>query len=433
MRSRPAHSSQDGLDAGRAEAEVRSRIADRGRIPFAEFMEIALYHPTGGYYSRPSRPSAGASGDYFTSSAAHPAFGALLAVQAERAWDILGRPRPFHVVEMGAGEGLMAHDFVQYAHSLSPGFADALTYVALDRGQSGALQKLPKPPFHSVLTNGIPLKGVTGLFISNELLDALTVHRFQVRSGRVHELFVALDESGALVEQPGEPSTPLIVERLSRLGAELPEGFVGEVNLGIGPWMRQVSAALDRGLVITIDYGYEARQLYSPARDRGTLHTYFRHTQGAGPYQQIGAQDITAHVDFTAVASEGAEVGLRSVGLLTQAEYLMTLGWSRMAEDMRGITLSSHDRDANLMALRELVRPEGLGGFKVMVQEKGTGIGGLGDLTPSPARTEGLATPVLGPQHAPLYAARYPSHDPDLESLWPFGAEQSEDRVRGPR
>jgi SAM-dependent MidA family methyltransferase len=282
-----------------------------------------------------------------------------------------------------------------------------------------------------VLTDGVPLKGVTGFFISNELLDALPVHRFQIRSGRVHELFVALDESGTLVEQPGEPSTPLIVERLSRLGAALPEGFVGEVNLGIGPWMRQVSAGLDRGLVITIDYGYEACQLYSASRKRGTLHTYFRHAEGAGPYQRIGSQDITAHVDFTAVASEGARVGLRSAGLLTQAEYLKTLGWARMAEGVRGLTLSSYDRDANLMALRQLVSPEGLGGFKVMVQEKGMGIRGLGDLTPSLART--LATPVLSPEHAPLFAARYPSQDPGLETLWPFGAEQSEEQGPGLR
>jgi hypothetical protein len=133
-------------------------------------------------------------------------------------------------------------------------------------------------------------------------------------------------------------------------------------------------------------------------------------------------------VDFTAVASEGAEVGLRPMGLLTQAEYLMTLGWSRMAEGLRGLTLSSHERDANLMGLRELVRPEGLGGFKVMVQEKGTGIGELEELTPLPTVTESLATPVLGPAHTPLFAARYPSHDPVLETLWPFGGEESEDK-----
>ena len=408
-----------------------SRIADRGRITFAEFMDIALYHPTDGYYSSSSRPSVGASGDFFTSSAAHPAFGALLSVQAERVWDILGRPRPFHVVEMGAGDGLMARDFVRYARALSPGFVDALAYVALDRG--GALNQVQTAPFHSVLTDGLPLRGVTGLFISNELLDAFPVQRFQVRSGRVHELFVALDKSGALVEQPGEPSTPLIVERLSKLGAELPDGFVGEVNLGIGPWMRQVSAGLSRGLVITIDYGYEATQLYSPTRNRGTLRTHFRHTAGAGPYQRVGSQDITAHVDFTAVASEGAEAGLRPVVLLTQADYLMTLGWSRMAEGSRGITLSSHDRDANLMALRELIRPEGLGGFRVMIQEKGTGVEGLGDLTPLPATADGLATPVLGPEHTPLFAGRYPTHDPLLETLWPFGAERSEHEPKDAR
>ena len=429
MRKAVTDSGREGVDVGQAEAEVRRRIFDRGRISFAEFMEIALYHPTGGYYSK---RRVGESRDYFTSSAAHPAFGALLAVQAERIWGIMGRPRPFHVVEMGAGEGLMARDFVRYAHSLNPGFADALTYVALDRVRAGARAPFPSVPFQSVLTDGAPLNGVTGLFISNELLDALPVHRFEIRSGKVHELFVSLDESGTLVEQPGEPPNPQIVERLSRSGIELHEGFVGEVNLGIGPWMRQVAASLNCGIVITIDYGYEASQLYSSSRKRGTLHTYFRHTEGAGPFRRIGSQDITAHVDFTAVATEGAEVGLRSVGLLTQAEYLKTLGWSQIAEGTRGITLSSYDRDANLMALRELVRPEGLGGFKVMVQEKGTNIGSLGELTPSLARTGCLATPVLGAEHIPLFAGRYPSYDPSLETLWPFGTEQSESQEPGP-
>ena len=220
------------------EAEIRRRIALRGRIPFAEFMQIALYHRAGGYYSR---GASGASGDYFTSSATHPVFGALLAVQAERAWEVMGKPHPFHVVEMGAGDGRMASDFVRYSHGLSQGFAKALTYVAIDRRRAVPSTASPSESHHSILADGVPMNGITGLFISNELLDAFPVHRFQVRSGRSLELFVALDPSGTLVEQPGESSTHLIDERLSQIGDGLHEGFVGEVNLGIGPWMQQVS------------------------------------------------------------------------------------------------------------------------------------------------------------------------------------------------
>ncbi len=430
MTSRGAQSSKTGVEIAPAEAEIRRRIALRGRIPFAEFMEIALYHRAGGYYSRGAD---GASGDYFTSSAAHPAFGALLALQAERAWEVMGKPHPFHVVEMGAGDGRMASDFVRYGQGLSQGFAKALTYVAIDRRRAVPSTASPSESHQPILADGVPINGVTGLFIANELLDAFPVHRFRVRSGRALELFVALDPSGDFVEQPVEASTSVIDERLSQLGADLPEGFLGEVNPGIGPWMHQVSTALARGLVVTIDYGHEARELYSSARNRGTLHTYFRHTEGSGPFHRIGSQDITAHVDFTTVGSEGDRAGLRTVGLLTQADYLKGLGWTRMAEGMRGAKLSSYDRDANMVALRELIRPEGLGGFKVLVQEKSTGIGGLDDLAPLPNRTESLETPVLRPEHAQLFAARYPHQDPGLESLWPFGAEQPDDQGTTPK
>ena len=388
-----------------AEAEIRRRIDSEGRMTFAEFMEIALYHPEGGYYT--TRKTIGAEGDYFTSPAAHPVFGALLALQLERMWEVLGKPETFHAVEMGAGDRLMACDLLEYAQRLQPEFAQALEYVTTDR-----------------TTSGITKSGVTGCVISNELVDAFPVHRFRIDNGGLLEVFVTTNETGELVEELGEPSTPLIARRLDRLGRSLPDGFSGEVNLEISPWMRQVHHVLKRGFVITIDYGHESDQLYSVSRSQGTLQTYFRHTGGSSPYQRIGRQDITAHVDFTAVIDEGRAAGLSPMSLLSQAEYLTDLRMRDMIEKVGSMTLDSFEREANLMALRELVKPGGLGGFLVLIQQKGAGVRSYDALIPEASRIQSLNAPLLRAEHTPLYAGRYPQHEFNLDQLWPFDRDE---------
>ena len=204
----------------------------------------------------------------------------------------------------------MARDLLDYAQRLRPEFAQALKYVTSDRTTSTA-----------------EASGVTGCVISNELVDAFPIHRFRIDNGNLLEVFVTTNGAGELVEELGDPSTPHIGDRLDTLGGSLPDGFSGEVNLEILPWMMQVSDILERGFVVTIDYGHEADQLYSPSRSQGTLQTYFRHTGGSSPYQRVGRQDITAHVDFTALVNEGRTAGLSPLVLLSQAEYLSDLRW----------------------------------------------------------------------------------------------------------
>ena len=218
----------------------------------------------------------------------------------------------------------------------------------------------------------------------------------------------------------GEPSTPLLARRLFVLEAPLPEGFKGEVNLGIRPWMTEVSAALSRGFVITIDYGYEAIELYSRKRREGTLQAYFRHTQTAGLYDRIGRQDITAHVDFSAVASDGMAVGLTSLGSFSQADFLRSLGFDEMLARLRAMKLAQSERDANIMAMRELVKPEGLGGFRVLIQERDTGIGSPDRLVPADLPEAATRAPLLRREHVPLMQGRYPHLAWEGEELWPF-------------
>ena len=378
------------------EAEIRRRIASNGPITFDEFMEVALYHPNGGYYTHDRQETT--YGDYYTSPSAHPAFSALIAVQLEAMWKALKRPTPFHVVEIGAGSGIMARDITEYARQHLPEFVNAMRYMTVDQ----ARDETPR--------------GVVGCVVSNELIDAFPVHRFEVEDGALVELFVDVDADGRFLSVAGEPSTPLLAGRLDRLGVELPEGTRGEVNLRIGSWAKQVAEIVERGFVLTIDYGYEAKELYSPKRSRGTLQTYYKHTSGSSPYQWIGRQDITAHVDFTTVIEEGRAVGLRPLCLMTQAEYLDRLGLKKWAAKLRNRDMSARDVRANAMGMRDLADPEGLGGFKVLIQERATCLRDVDGVFPPPKYVEQLPMPLLRTDHVPLYEGGYATHTWALEA-----------------
>lgn len=371
------------------EAEIRGRIASNGPITFAEFMDIALYHPNGGYYTRNRLDPA--HRDYYTSPSAHPAFSALIAVHLETMWKALGEPRPFHVVELGAGRGLMARDITDYAHQHLADFSSAMRYFTMDKASDEAP------------------RGAVGCVLSNELIDAFPVHRFEIKDGGLVELFVDEDADGRFHSVPGEPSTPSLAQRLDKLGLELPDGTRGEINLRIGEWARRVSEITEGGFVLTIDYGYEAKELYSPKRSRGTLQTYYKHTSGSSPYQWIGRQDITAHVDFTAVIEEGCPAGLRPLCLMTQAEYLGRLGLKVWVDRLRDRGMPARDVRANSMAMRDLVEADGLGGFKVLIQEKGTSHEDVDGLFPSPEYVERLPMPLLRADHVPLSEGTYPT------------------------
>ncbi|NQU96860.1 MAG: SAM-dependent methyltransferase, partial [Chloroflexi bacterium] len=236
---------------------LRERIRAAGRITFAGFMEAALYAPSGGYYNRPKRIAA--AGDFFTSPSAHPAFGALICAQLREMARLLDDPDPFTVLEMGAGDGTLARDIAAYAPRLDPGFAARLRHVAIDRAGGG--RDVPRSPAgpgpEAVRAAGLPIRGAVGCVLSNELLDSFPVHRFVIRDGVVRELYIALD-GDRLVQEEGPPSTPAIEARLESAGRQLPDGYHGEVNLRLDAWAEDVSGALDRGFVLTVDYGHSA-------------------------------------------------------------------------------------------------------------------------------------------------------------------------------
>ncbi len=400
-----------------AEAEIRRRISQSGPMPFAEFMELALYWPLGGYYSTPAGQQDGPfgpEGDYYTSPMAHPAFGALLAVQLYQFWLLLDCPNPFHVVELGSGNGQLCRDILQAAPSLPDGFAASMRYLCLDRHHHAAP---PVPPGAALLaTDGIPLRGLRGCIISNELLDAFPVHQVRLEQGRLREVRVGLELGGPtgeewLVERIGNPSTTALEARLAELGIQLAEGQTAEINLGLDPWTQSVAAALEAGFVLTIDYGRTAEDLYSfETRPRGSLVTYYRHTQTDAPFRHVGRQDITAQVDFTSLVNAGRRAGLDPLGYTTQAQFLRYLGHDILRRRITSSPLPPDQAAANRAGLSALTRPDGLGDFKVLAQGKGLppGAAGLPVLwgfapgSEAPGLARDISLPLLSPQHISL-------------------------------
>jgi SAM-dependent MidA family methyltransferase len=348
------------------EQEIRALIQEHGRMTFARFMQACLYSPRGGFYAA-RRQRIGAH--FGTSPTSHPAFGALIARQLEQMWRRLGDPPVFHVIEVGAGDGALALSIAQACRRLTSDFAQALYYVGADYepcwpDASEGIQR--------VKTEGLrAFRNVTGCILSNELIDNFPVHRFAIHGGRVREVFVTLRD-GNLTEVLDDPSTARIEQRLTSLGLSLAEGFRGEVNLAMEDWTSQVARTLERGFVLTIDYGQQADGLYAPTNNHGTLVCYHQHAVREDPYQDIGQQDITCHVDFTTLMQLGERHGLSTVGYIAQRQFLMNLGFSSLLDALDAQGLSAARTALSRMAMMSLVDPEQYGDLKVLAQAKGT-------------------------------------------------------------
>jgi SAM-dependent MidA family methyltransferase len=276
---------------------IRERISNEGPMPFEAFMEVALYHPGLGYYTSPDT-EIGRSGDFYTSPHLHPVFGAMIGRQAEEMWEIMGCPPEFAIVEAGGGRGWLAKDILDYLKRKPLYKCLSYTLAELNPGmreRQGDLLKEHAPRVGWVQRPG-DIKPLTGLILTNELLDALPVHLVEMGED-LKEIYVTLDGE-SLAETSGEPSTPAIAEHLREFGISLAKGYRTEVNLRMRDWLVEAAGLLKNGFVITIDYGYPAQELYSPERDRGTLLCYHRHQVNEDPLQRTGEQDITAHINF---------------------------------------------------------------------------------------------------------------------------------------
>lgn len=347
-----------------------------GAITFERYMEWCLYHPEFGYYMQ-DRERTGVRGDYFTSPDLHPIFARLTARQAVEMWEIMGRPALFTWVEMGPGRGWFARDFLSWARTARPDFYAALEYAAIEPGPSqrnrliGKLKEDGLEAKVRLLANLEERVPVTGCFFSNELVDAFPVAVVTRAGGRLKEIYVSADGE-ELREKLGPISNPDIAAVVARYAHHLDEGQRMEVNLRAVQWIRAVAEKLTRGFVVTIDYGDVAERLHTPNRPSGTLLAYRGHVASEEFFGAPGEQDLTAHVNFSALIDAGKAAGLAPAGFTSQERFLMALGEGNQFADLYDSGQPEVKRLGARLKLKRLLNPEGMGGvFKVLIQHKG--------------------------------------------------------------
>jgi SAM-dependent MidA family methyltransferase len=357
-------------------AIIRADIAAAGeRIPFARFMERALTHPVHGYYAS-GRGAPGREGaDFLTAPETSPYFGRCLAVQIAECWQRLGEPADFAVWEPGAGAGTLAGTVLDALRDDAPAAYRAIMYWLDD------LSPLTRDRAHATLAAhaeaghiawGRPPSGFRGIVLANEFVDALPVHRVRIEGGALQKAYVIWDaERDRFAEQWDAPSTPALARFLTDSGVALAEGQVAEISLAALDWIEDASRRIEQGYVITVDYGDTAAVLYRPGRfPEGSLMCYYRHTANREPYRHVGEQDMTAHVDFTALERAGTDAGLTTLGLTTQAAFLASLGLGEMlyAATQRASDPFRYIAERN--AVVRLIEPSAMGRNRVLVLGK---------------------------------------------------------------
>ncbi|MDQ3958476.1 MAG: SAM-dependent methyltransferase [Actinomycetota bacterium] len=355
---------------------LEERIRRHGPMPFAAYMQLALYHPRFGYYAG-GRVRSGWGGHFITSPELDPAYGSLWARGFEDVWERCGKPAEFSVVEVGPGEGGFAHAVLT---AITGGFARALDYrlvervPALEERQRARLTGFD-PRWFPAVAEVPPVRH--GVVFVNEVLDNLPVHVVERARGEVFEVCVDVGRDG-LVESLRPPAGPELGAWLTRAGIDVPEGHRVEVSMSAESFVRRCAALFDTGALVVVDYGAAAEEL--ARRPRGSLVTYSEEGAAADPLARPGEQDITSHVNWTVVARACTEAGLDVHGPIAQREVLRRLG----AAEIDGLLRQEHARavaegrgvDAvrtlsRRGALGALLDPAGLGGLQVVIGSRG--------------------------------------------------------------
>ena len=407
---------------------IIEKIKREGPITFETFMDMALYYPELGYYSS-AETTIGRAGDFYTSPHLHPVFGAVLGRQLMEMWTVMGKPSVFHSVEVGAGSGYLCRDILEYLHDPSKDislaqdksdFLRSLRYVIVEPylhfeerqrellgdiaknvvwikslkklndknviPAKAGIQRIKAPSIRLSTTDlkkkkttdwipgqarndvpGICTEGITGCIFSNELLDAFPVHLVEM-GDELKEIYV--DFNGQeFVEVKKGPGSAELTNYLKEFSVALQSGYRTEINLKIKSWLEEAGAALSKGFLLTIDYGYSAREYYSEERTKGTLLCYHNHQFNEDPYRNTGGQDITAHVNFSSLKKWGEELGLMTIGYCPQGTFLVAAG---IDEIITELYTGLPDYAFEVSKIKGLIFPQGFGeSHNVMVQYKG--------------------------------------------------------------
>jgi SAM-dependent MidA family methyltransferase len=360
---------------------IIERMQQEGPISFAEYMRMALYEPNHGYYVT-GDDKMGWEGDYYTSTDLSALFAHCMARQLKQMWEQLGSPVHFCVLEQGAGRGNLATEVKNWASQEDSVFAAALDYRKSDI-------KVGQDALHTQIADFAP-----AVILSNELVDAFPVHIVEKKGEILHELYVTI-EHGHFAETFDESADTALVEYLEHFKIPwrtFPDGWRAEINLEAYTWMQQACQLLlgsspkrkKRGFLLAIDYGDSAKQLYTPDRYHGTLASYYQHQFTDRPLARPGAQDITAHVNFTALIEAGRQQGLHLQTFTTQRKWLMDTGIYEELERIHKQHFEIIDQDRasdqgqtamlqwyNLrQRVSALTDPRGMGNFKVLILKR---------------------------------------------------------------
>ena len=390
--------------------QIEREIRQRGPIPFSRYMQICLYDPSHGYYSG-NAEQFGKAGDFYTSSDVHAVFGRLLARQFDQMWQALDRPPEIEILELGPGRGLFARDVLDWSNKKFPDFFAALTYTLQETSPAlqarlrevlcehitsakavvsaeGVRSDAPAPEGRANLAqrfsagcqaqnDQVPEGRPTGpcrtlapetplIVFANEFFDALPVEIL----GTAGKLHIALENNR--LHETWLPPLAEELEFLDRYGVHPEPGERIEVPLISQEWFKQICGEIARGLllVIVIDYGYTRNQQLA-GRYRGTLMAYRQHSASPDPYQAPGEQDLTAHVNFTALAAACEQAGMRVEKLLTQSQFLMGIGERNQFADAFEDCRVPQERAKVALQLNHLVTPVGMGeNFQVLIASR---------------------------------------------------------------
>jgi len=358
--------------------QIEQEIRERGPMPFSRYMEICLYDPVAGYYSRHAGQF-GKAGDFYTSSDIHAVFGRLLARQFDEMWRELGSPAEIELLELGPGRGLFARDVLDWSQKKFPDLFHALHYTLQE--SSPALRARLKENLQKHIVAGKASLAPeifaveTGLTVSrpepprivfaNEFFDALPVEILSTH-GKLHLSF----ENGT-VREVWLPPSAAELEFLDRYSVHPARGERIEVPLLAQRWIKALAGSLTRGVLLIVDYGYTGNEQLA-GHHRGTLMAYRQHSASPDPYQAPGEQDLTAHVNFTALAAAADEAGLDVQPLSTQSQFLMRIGESNQFADAFEDCRLPQERTKVALQLKHLVTPAGMGEtFQVLIASRG--------------------------------------------------------------
>jgi SAM-dependent MidA family methyltransferase len=369
--------------------KIEQEIRERGPIPFSRYMEMCLYDHELGYYSR-NVEQFGKAGDFYTSSDVHAVFGRLLARQFDEMWRALGSPDRIEILELGPGRGLFAQDVLDWSEKQFPALFDSVHYSLAESSPAlrHRLQATLERRFaagkaslcssREVLAPSDTTFDVPLIVFANEFFDALPVEVLSLQG----ELRIS-EKDGRLLETWHSPSAEAL-EFLDRYGVHPEAGERIEAPLIAQRYMCRIANTVKRGFIIAIDYGY-TRQEQLAGRHRGTIAAYRQHSMSANPYEAPGEQDITAHVNFTALGAAAEEQGTRVQPLLTQSQFLLGIGEHNQFADAFEDCRLPQEHAKVALQLKHLVTPEGMGeSFHVLVASKGISaelVSKLGGLT----------------------------------------------------